>query len=98
MTTPLNVTVSSATQSAGVYLPPKGDFILSFRSAGAFVLDVQESPIDSDYKDTYDVSGQVIIDSSSGTQSVRVSGGNWYRMDVGTYNSVITMYAAPVGE
>lgn len=77
-------------QSDYISLRPGTDFVLSFRSAGAFVLDVQ---VGGDSADAYDSSGKIAIDSSSGQQDVRVSGGQKYLMDVGTYNNPITMTA-----
>jgi len=86
------ITVSSATQSDHVQLPPLGDYVLTFRSAGAFVLDIQESDDGSSFKDAYsDPTTKATIDSSTGPQSVRVAGGMCYRMDVSTYNNPITM-------
>lgn len=96
--TGLKVTVSSATTSDHIQLPDNGDYILSCRSAGAFVLDIQEDTDGASFKDAYyDATNKATIDSSTGPQSVRVAGGRCYRMDVTTYNSVITMEARRVG-
>jgi hypothetical protein len=94
----LEVSVSSATTSDHLQLPDNGDYILTFRSGGAFILDLQEDLDATSFKDAYyDATNKVTIDSSTGPQSVRVAGGRCYRMDVGTYNSVITMKARRVG-
>lgn len=68
------------------------DFVLSFRSAGAFVLDVQIGD-GTTFKDIYEGTTKQEIDSSTGQQDIRVTGGQKYRMDVGTYNNPITMTA-----
>lgn len=94
-TSPNSVTVSSATQSDHIHLPPGHDYVLSFTSAGAFVLDVQIMAGDgSSFDDVYDgTNTKVAIDSSTGVQNVVVRGGQSYRMDVTTYNNPITMWA-----
>jgi len=96
----LSVSVSSATASDYLVLPDNGDYVLSFRSAGAFVLDLQEDDDGSsasNFKDAYyDSTTKATVDSSTGPQSIRVAGGRAYRMDVTTYNSTITMKARRV--
>lgn len=85
--------VATATgESDYISLRAGTDFVLSFRSAGAFVLDVQVGD-GTDFADVYDGSTKQEIDSSSDQQDVRVAGGQKYRMDVGTYNNPITMTA-----
>lgn len=75
-----------------ISLRPGVDFVLSFRSSGAFVLDVQVGD-GTDFRDAHDSSGKQSVDSSTGEQDVVVAGGQKYRMDVDTYNSDITMTA-----
>jgi len=56
------------------------------------VLDIQESDDGSSFKDGYTApTTKATIASSTGPQSVRVSGGMCYRMNVTTYNNPITM-------
>ena len=96
----LSVSVTSATASDHLLLPDNGDYVLSFRSSGAFVLALQEDDTGttaSNFKNAYyDSTTAVSIDSSTGPQSVRVSGGRAYRMNVTTYNNTITMTARRV--
>lgn len=90
------VVVSSATQSDHISLVPGRSYMLSFSSAGAFVLDLQVLAGDgASWDDVYDGTTQVTIDSSSGVQNTVVVAGT-YRMDVGTYNNPITMWAREV--
>jgi hypothetical protein len=93
----MSTAIATATgASSSISLPP-GDFVLRFSSGGAFVLDVQEGD-GSDFADLYyDATTKVTIDSSTGPRSVQVPGGMSYRMDVGTYNSAITMTARRIG-
>ena len=96
----LSVTVESATQSDHIKLPPNGDYVLNFYSEGDFVLDVQQGGGDGAvFSDEYtSPTDKVTIDNTvDGPLSVRVSGGQCYRMDVTTYNSPITMIATHVG-
>jgi hypothetical protein len=90
-----SVTVSSATQSDHISLGGQGDWLLRCSSAGAFVLDIQEGGTDgASFADVYlNATNKATIDSSTGPQSYRVSGGYCYRMDVTTYNNPITMVA-----
>jgi len=77
-------------------LVPGRSYLLSFSSAGAFVLDLQVLAGDgASWDDVYDGTTQVTIDSSSGVQNTVVVAGT-YRMDVGTYNNPITMWAREV--
>lgn len=91
------VTVSSATQSDHIKLVPGREYVLEFTSAGAFALDVQTSGDGSNFKDLYDTSGKITIDTTAAAaMHVRVPGGLCYRMDVDTYNNPITMTAYEV--
>lgn len=87
------VTVNSATQSDHISLPSGKEYVLEFTSEGAFALDVQVSGNGTDFKDLYDSSGKVTIDTTATAQQhTRVPGGK-YRMDVDTYANPITMTA-----
>jgi hypothetical protein len=87
----MSTAVATATGASPVITLIPGEFILQFSSAGAFVLDVQVGDGTTFSDLYYDSSTKVTIDSSSGPQHVKVPGGMSYRMDVGTYNSAITM-------
>jgi hypothetical protein len=89
----MSTAVATATGASPVITLPGGEFVLRFTSAGAFVLDVQEGDGTNFADMFYDSTTKVTIDSSSGPRSVKVPGGQSYRMDVGTYNSEITMTA-----
>ena len=90
--------IATATGASDAISLPAGEFVLQFTSAGAFVLDVQVGD-GTNYSDLYyDATTKVTIDSSTGPQSVAVVGGMVYRMDVGTYNSAITMTARQAGK
>lgn len=95
-TSPHGYVVATGTgESESMSLRPGVDFVLSFSSSGAFVLDLQIGP---EWADAYDTSGnKVAIDSASGEQQVRVSGGQQYRMSVDTFNNDITMIAREAG-
>lgn len=92
------VTVSSATQSDHIRLPPNKYYVLEFTSAGAFALDVQVTADASQtFRDLYKTSGKVTIDTTAAAaMHVKVPGGLCYRMDVDTYNNPITMRAYEV--
>jgi hypothetical protein len=92
------VTATTSGVSAGIDLPGDTDYILRFVCDSGFVVDVQEGYAPSgDYDDLYyDATTQATIDSSTGPQSLRVTGGHGYRMDVTTYNADITMTAYKV--
>ena len=82
--------------SSHIVLPEDFEYLISFSSAGAFVVDLQvESGLSGKWDDVYSGDTQVTIDSSTGKQNTVVVAGN-YRMDVTTYNSPITMYARRV--
>lgn len=90
-----SVIASASGTSSSISLPNDGDYLLTFDSTGAFVLDVQENK-DGGWDDSYyqdNPATKVTVNSSSGNQSAVVPGGVQYRMDVGTYNNPITMYA-----
>jgi hypothetical protein len=93
------VTVNSATTSDHIKIPSRGDYILKVTSSGAFVVDIQEGGQDGDsFSDVYvDATSKATVDSSSGPQSYRVSGGLCYRMNATTYNNPITMVASSCG-
>lgn len=87
------VTVSSATTSDHISLPPGRDYVLTFTSAGAFVLDLEIGD-GTNWSDAFDALGaKTTIDSSTGPQHKVVPGGQKYRMSVDTYNNPITMTA-----
>lgn len=91
------VTVSSATQSDHISLPPRqgGGYVLTFTSAGAFALDLQHSADGgSNWADVYDINNnKITINTATPTfQAICVCAGQ-YRMDVDTYNNPITMRA-----
>lgn len=92
------VTVESATQSDHLQLPANGEWVLSLSSAGAFEVDIQEGGADgSSFADMYyDETNKVTL-VGTGPRSVRVPGGQCYRMDVTTYNNPITMVATRTG-
>jgi hypothetical protein len=89
----MSTAVATETGASPVITLPGGEFVLRFTSADAFVLDVQEGDGTSFADMFYDATTKVTIDSSSGPRSVKVPGRQSYRMDVGTYNSAITMTA-----
>jgi len=90
------VTVSSATTSDHLTLSPDHEYKLSFTSAGAFVVALQELAGDgSTWVAVHDCDGAVIIDSTTGRQTVIVVSGQ-YRIDATTYNDPITMWARQV--
>jgi hypothetical protein len=90
----MTTAVATATGASAAISLPAGEYVLQFTSEGAFELDVQVGD-GASFADLYysDGSTQVTIDSSSGPRHVSVPGGMSYRMDVGTYNSAITMVA-----
>lgn len=90
---------STTGASPHISLPPRPDggfWKLSFRSSGAFALDLQESDTadDSDWVDAYNEnSTKAIVNTATPTaQSFIVAAGN-YRMNVTSYNSTIQMRA-----
>jgi hypothetical protein len=88
------VTKSATGASDHLELSEGSSWKLTFVSAGAYALDLQEVAGDSTtFVDSYydDTTTQVEI-SSTGRQAVVVPAG-WYRMNVTTYNNPITMYA-----
>jgi hypothetical protein len=87
----MSTAVATATGASPVITLATGEYILQFSSAGAFVLDVQVGDGTTFADLYYDATTKVTIDSSTGPQHVIVPGGMSYRMDVGTYNSPITM-------
>lgn len=94
----LAVTVSSATTSDHVQLPQGGDYVLALSSAGNFAVDIQEGGNDGlSFADMYyDETNKVTL-GHAGPRSVRVPGGQCYRMNATTYNNPITMTATRVG-
>lgn len=90
------VTVGSATTSDWVTLSNGYEYVLQCSSSGAYTLDIQVSADSSNWSDAYyDATTKVTLDST-GVQTVRVVGGLYYRMDVTTYNSTITMKVSRV--
>lgn len=90
------VTVSAETTSDHLTLFVGHEYKLSFTSAGEFVLTLQELAGDGvTWVDVHDCSGAVVIESTSGRQTVIVVSGQ-YRMNVTTYNNPITMWAREV--
>jgi hypothetical protein len=92
------VTVSSATQSDHLSLPPNASgarWVLTFTSAGAFALDVQYSNDGgTTWTDLYDINNnKVTINTATPTYQALDVGAGQYRMDVDTYNNPITMRA-----
>lgn len=91
--TPGRVTATSTGASDHISLVPGREYVLSFTSAGAFVVDLQRLAGDgASLDDVFDETGKITIDSSSGKQNVIVPAGK-YSMNVTTYNSPITMWA-----
>ena len=93
------VTVESATTSDWLELPIResgAGYILTFVSAGAFALDLQQSNDRENFFDMYDLSNnKITVNTATPTyQSIQVPAGQ-YRMDVDTYNNPITMRATP---
>lgn len=83
--------------SPHIVLPEDDEYLFTFASAGAFVIDIQMLAGDNaTWNDAYDQSNtKVTINSASGRQNfVGVAGA--YRMNVTTYNNPITMYARKV--
>lgn len=93
----LRVSVTSATQSNHIKLPP-GEYCLECTSAGAFALDIQVAADPAQtFRDLYDTNGKVTFDTTAAAKMhVIVAGGLCYRMDVDTYNSEITLAAYSV--
>jgi hypothetical protein len=92
-----SVTVSSATQSDHLSLPP-GEWVLDFASAGAFVLDVQRGLSGASFRDVFmSATDKAVMDSVNGPSHLVVVGAGDYRMDVTTYNNPITMTATRSG-
>lgn len=91
------VTVSSATVSDHISLPPLPEgkkWILSFRSAGAFALDLQYANDAENFADMYDINNnKITINTATPTYQDLEVGAGQYRMDVDTYNNPITMRA-----
>ena len=92
------VTVTSATQSDHLSLPPNASgapWVLAFTSAGAFALDLQNSNDGgTTWTDMYDLNNNKITNNTATPtyQALQVPAGQ-YRMDVDTYNNPITMRA-----
>lgn len=91
------VTVTATGQSDHISLPPNangGKWVLAFRSAGAFALDLQRAADGSNFADMYDINNnKITVNTATPTyQDVEVSASQ-YRMDVDTYNNPITMTA-----
>jgi hypothetical protein len=94
----LGQTTATATgASPHIVLPEDYEYLITFSSAGAFVLDVQVQTGDpTKWDDLYDQNDvKLTIDSSTGKQNFVTKAGN-IRMDVDTYNNPITMYARKV--
>lgn len=90
------VVASGTGATSHIVLVPGRQYMLSFSSSGAFVVDVQMLAGDgASWDDVYDGTTKVTIDSSSGVQNKVVVAGT-YRMNVSTYNSAITMWAKEV--
>jgi hypothetical protein len=91
--------VASATGASGsLELPAGREYHISFTSAGAFALTLQQLAGDrTTWRDAYRGSDKASVDSTSTTTPLDfVVGGGTYRMNVSTYNNPITMWALPV--
>lgn len=88
-------TATATGVSEHINLPPHpdgGDYVLHCSSAGAYSLDLQVGDGTTFSDAYYDGTNKVTL-ASTGVQTVRVAGGQCYRMDVDTYNSAITLRA-----
>jgi hypothetical protein len=87
----LPLTVSSSGNSASWYLP-EGDHTLFFSAAGWGIAALQVSPDDSNWFAARDSAGEVSLTANI---ALRVSGGNYYRLNVSTYTNPILIKARP---
>lgn len=85
-------------QSESIPLPA-GEYVLHFESEAAFALELLSGRLGSTVKKSYYGEGttQVLIDSSTGPQSVRVPGGVSYAFNTTSGGTEpVTMYATSV--